>query len=46
MLTDTGAGAGDSGRDRLEWVDTRLIGSETVLNEFIGPPLRGALVGL
>lgn len=33
-------------RDRLEGANARLLGTETVLNEFIGPPLAGALVAL
>jgi MFS family permease len=32
--------------DRLEWANTRLMGAESLLNEFVGPPLAGALVGL
>jgi MFS family permease len=49
VVVDTTAGALVPtlvGRERLEWANTRLIGTETVLNEFVGPPLGGALVAL
>lgn len=31
-------------RDRLDWAYTRLYGTESALNEFVGPPLAGLLV--
>jgi MFS family permease len=34
------------GRSQLEGANARLLGTETVLNEFVGPPLAGVLVAL
>jgi MFS family permease len=33
-------------RSRLDWANSRLYGTESVLNEFVGPPLAGILVTL
>src|ERR1043165_8767288 len=32
--------------DRLTWANSRLKGTESALNEFVGPPLGGALVAV
>jgi MFS family permease len=48
-LSDTAASAivpSLVGPDRLEWANSRLFGAETLMNEFVGPPLGGALAAL
>jgi MFS family permease len=32
--------------ERLHWANGRLVAGQTVSNEFVGPPLAGALIGM
>jgi predicted MFS family arabinose efflux permease len=34
------------GRDQLEWANSRLMGAESVLNQFVGPPLGALLIAI